>query len=620
MIKEHFEGIQKALVKEVKEMKEIFEQMKSKVEQNALDKQCVDIERKNLLIENENLIADCFSCELLYSVMNDVNTISRFSALHDAYTVEQEHFLELEDEISKLKHKIQKDDHRKDNAIRKLKVKISQLIETRSEADRTLDFRALDFQSTLLTEKVTVLLEQNKLFRAENEKIKQHYKELYDSIKIMRAKTIEKTTALLTENENLKAQIRGKMKCVTMDPKKLKVLAPGRTDRPLLNLGMIILVLSWVMGDYVIGDNVISRVYYVEGLGHNHFYVGQFYDSDFEVAFRKHSCYVRNKDGVDLLKASKSKSWLWHRQLNHLNFGTINDLARKDLVRGLPRLKFEKDHLCSACQLGKSKKYTYKPKSEDTIMEVLHTLYMDLYGPTRVQSINGKKYILVIVHSPSSSEVQPPIIHQGVAAGPTIKDNPFAQADNDPFVIMFTPEPSSEELSLGDVSSAKSNQVIQPHNHLKIWSKDHPMDNVIGNPSHLIYKVKLNEYGDVLKNKAWLVAKGYRQEEGIDFEESFTLVARIEAIRIFITNAASKNMTIYQMNVKTAFLNSELNKEVYVGQPEGFVDPDHPTHVYRLKKTLYGLKQAPRAWYNTLSKFLLANKFSKGVVDPTLFT
>ncbi|GJT61140.1 copia protein [Tanacetum coccineum] len=133
-----------------------------------------------------------------------------------------------------------------------------------------------------------------------------------------------------------------------------------------------------------------------------------------------------------------------------------------------------------------------------------------------------------------------------------------------------------------------------------------------------IYKVKLDEYGDVLKNKAWLVVKGYRQEEGIDFKESFTPVARIKAIRIFVANAANKNMTIYQMDVKTVFLNGELNEEVYINQPKGFVDPDHPTHVYRLKKALYGLKHAPRAWYNKLSRFLIANKFSKGVVDPTL--
>nr|GEU72100.1 copia protein [Tanacetum cinerariifolium] len=118
-------------------------------------------------------------------------------------------------------------------------------------------------------------------------------------------------------------------------------------------------------------------------------------------------------------------------------------------------------------------------------------------------------------------------------------------------------------------------------------------DYVIGDS--VISRVKLDEYGDVLKNKARLVAKGYRQEEGIDFEESFSPVARIEAIRIFIANAASRNMTIYQMDVKMAFMNDELKEEVYVSQPEGFVDPDHLTHVYRLKKALYGLKQAPRA-------------------------
>ncbi|GKC82151.1 retrovirus-related pol polyprotein from transposon TNT 1-94 [Tanacetum coccineum] len=254
-------------------------------------------------------------------------------------------------------------------------------------------------------------------------------------------------------------------------------------------------------GDYVIGNSMISR----------------------------HSCYVQDTDGVELIKgsrgsilytnsvedmmksspicllskASKNKSWLWHCRLSHLNFGTINDLAKKDLVRGLPRLKSEKDHLCSACQLANSKNHTHAPKTENPNLEVLN------------------------------------------------------------------------------------------RGALK-W----------------IYKVKLDEYGDVLKNKARLVAKGYRQEKGIDFEESFAPVARIEAIRIFIANAASKKIAIYQMDVKTSFLNGDLKEEVYVSQPEGFVDPDHPTHVYRLKKALYGLKQAPRAWYDTLSWFILDIKFS----------
>ncbi|GKD62588.1 putative ribonuclease H-like domain-containing protein [Tanacetum coccineum] len=283
-------------------------------------------------------------------------------------------------------------------------------------------------------------------------------------------------------------------------------------------------------------------------------------------------------------------------------------------------------------------------------------------------------------YSPSSSGIQPPVIHHDVAVGPTIKDTLITQATLHPSVNPVTGEPGSTQSSSGDVSIAEPNQANQPPAHLRKWSKDHPLDNIVGNPSRpvstrkqlasdalwccyhtelskvepknfkmaviedcwfqamqdeihefdrlevwelvprpvyvmvialkWIYKVKLDEYGDVLKNKARLVAKGYRQEEGIDFEESFAPVARIEAIRIFIANAASKNMVIYQMDVKTAFLNGDLQEEVFVSQPEGFEDPEHPTHVYRLKKALYGLKQAPRAWYDTLSKFLIVREIN----------
>ncbi|GKC68200.1 retrovirus-related pol polyprotein from transposon TNT 1-94 [Tanacetum coccineum] len=214
-------------------------------------------------------------------------------------------------------------------------------------------------------------------------------------------------------------------------------------------------------------------------------------------------------------------------------------------------------------------------------------------------------------HSPSSSALQSLCLHQEVAAESTIReDNPFAPVDNDPFINVFAPKPSFEASSSGDLCSAESPYVTQTLHHLRKWSKDHPLDNIIGNPSRpvstrkqpatdalwclynfvlskvepknfksaitedcwfqamqdeihefdrlqvwelvpqpdcvmiialkWIYKVKLDEYGDVLKNKAWLVAKGYRQEEGIDFEESFVPVAHIEAIRIFIANAASK--------------------------------------------------------------------------------
>nr|GFA93803.1 retrovirus-related Pol polyprotein from transposon TNT 1-94 [Tanacetum cinerariifolium]GFB00075.1 retrovirus-related Pol polyprotein from transposon TNT 1-94 [Tanacetum cinerariifolium] len=179
-------------------------------------------------------------------------------------------------------------------------------------------------------------------------------------------------------------------------------------------------------GDYQIGNVTISRVYYVEGLGHSLFSIGQFCDSYLEVAFYQHTCFFRNLEGVELLtgsrgnnlytlslqdmmasslicllsKASKTKSWLWHRHLSHLNFGAINHLARQGLVRGLLKLKFEKDHLCSACAMGKSTKKTYKPKSKDTNQEKLYLLHMDLCGPMRVESVNGKKYILVRLNIP----------------------------------------------------------------------------------------------------------------------------------------------------------------------------------------------------------------------------
>ncbi|GJU22046.1 retrovirus-related pol polyprotein from transposon TNT 1-94 [Tanacetum coccineum] len=176
-------------------------------------------------------------------------------------------------------------------------------------------------------------------------------------------------------------------------------------------------------GDYIHGNITICHVYYVEGLGHNLFSVGQFCDGDLEVAFRSNTCYVQKLEGDDLLtggrdfnlytisisdmaasslvclmsKATSTKSWLWHPRLSHLNFGTINDLTRLELVDGLPKFKYRKDHLCSAYERGKSKKASHPPKLVPSDHSKLELLHMDLCGPMRVASINGKKYILVIV-------------------------------------------------------------------------------------------------------------------------------------------------------------------------------------------------------------------------------
>ncbi|GJX25701.1 retrovirus-related pol polyprotein from transposon TNT 1-94 [Tanacetum coccineum] len=161
-------------------------------------------------------------------------------------------------------------------------------------------------------------------------------------------------------------------------PSYSSLVMTGCPDCSLLDSGMTILQGLWY-GDYQLGNVTISRVYYIEGLGHNLFSVGQFCDADLEVAFRKNTCFIHNLEGVDLLsgsrdtnlytislddmlktslicllsKASKTKSWLWHRRLSYLNFGTLNKLAKDGLARGIPKLKFQKDHLCLACALGK---------------------------------------------------------------------------------------------------------------------------------------------------------------------------------------------------------------------------------------------------------------------------
>nr|GEX02356.1 hypothetical protein [Tanacetum cinerariifolium] len=553
-------------------MKEIFEKVEAEVDQNAVNRKCDEIERNNLFIANHNLITDCLFKEVFYIATNFELTVSRFTKMHDAHTVVQARCLELKAELSNLNDKIQNDDH-------------NELVKHFSNHEELLEYVV-----------GTCPKDFNK-----------------------RDKQQATTSFNRKKNDHFGA----------------------------------------IMGykDYVIGDSVISRVYYAEGLRHNLFSVRQFCNSDLEVAFRKHSCYVRDTDGVDLIKgscssnlytisvedimksspiclmskASKNKSWLWNRRLNHLNFDIINDLARKDLVRGLPRMKFEKDHLCSCRALmGRNTfrsslmiildlhGFIHTKNGTEFVNQVLTEFYekvsvfhqkLVLRTPQQNGVVERQNHILVeaartmlifskaliflwaaavatafqvpviaagtssstiidqdapsLSYSPSSSELQPPISYQGIAAGSTNnEDNPFAHGNNDPFINVFTLEPSTKASSFGDASSAESTHVTQPHNHLEKWSKDHPLDNVIGNPSRAVSTRKQLE-----TDALWLVANGYRQEEGIDFEESFAPVARIEAIRIFIANAP-----------------------------------------------------APRVWYDTLTRFLLDNKFCKGAVDLTLFT
>nr|GEX83325.1 integrase, catalytic region, zinc finger, CCHC-type, peptidase aspartic, catalytic [Tanacetum cinerariifolium] len=333
-------------------------------------------------------------------------------------------------------------------------------------------------------------------------------------------------------------------------------------------------------GDYQIGNITISRVYYVEGLGHNLFSVGQFCDLDLEVAFRKHTCFVRNLEGVDLLpgsretnlytfsigdmmvsfpirllsKASKTKSWLWHRRLSHLNFGAINHSAKKGLVRGLPKLKFEKDHPCSACVMGKSKKESHKPKSKDINQEKLYLLHMDLCGHIRVASINGKKKPDLYYHYVFGALCYPNNDSEDLGK---LK----AKAD---IVIFIGYAPKKKAYRIyNELLVAIAPRAIDLADLLVSMSidQDAPSTNkVMLIKLKWIYKVKTDEFGGVLKNKARLVIQGFKQEEGINSVESFASVAKIEAIRIFVANEANKNMTIFPMDVKTDFLNGSLKK------------------------------------------------------------
>nr|GEU58384.1 copia protein [Tanacetum cinerariifolium] len=451
------------------------------------------------------------------------------------------------------------------------------------------------------------------------------------------------------------------------------------------------------------------RVYFVEGLGHNLFSVGQFCDLDLEVAFRRNACFVRNLEVVDLLsgnrttnlytinlhemasaspiclmaRTSSTKSWLWHQRLSHLNFDTINDLAKNDLVSGLPKFKYHKEHFCSSCEQGKSKRASHPPKpvpnsrqralcypknyredigklgakgdigffigySVDScayrvysrrikkIIKTMNVTFDELSAMAfeqscskpGVQSVTSGQISsrLDLTYAPSTITTQQPTegeldllfeamyddyigghpsatlrTQQGYQASfqpETVADNvPNAIFDANTFVNPFATLSTSavESSSSQHVDPSNMHTFYQPYPHEFQWTKDHPLE------------------------QSRLVVRGYRQEEGIDFEESFAPVARMEAIRIFLAYAAHKSFTVFQMDVKTAFLHGTLKEDVYVCQPEGFIDADHPSHVFKLKKALYGLKQAPRAWYDELSLFLLQNHFFKGTIDLTLF-
>nr|GEY94031.1 hypothetical protein [Tanacetum cinerariifolium] len=486
-----------------------------------------------------------------------------------------------------------------------------------------------------------------------------------------------------------------------------------------------------------------------------------------------------------------TKSWLWHQQLSHLNFDTINDLAKNDLVSGLPKFKYAKEHLCLSYDYSR---YTLvhflrtKDETLEVIKNFLKKIYVRLQAPVIiVRTDNGtefKNHVLKeyfdsvgITHETSTAKTpqqngvverrnctlaeaaklcrKPDISYlhvfgalcypkndrgdidklgakgdigffigysansvayrvynqrtrkiietmnvtfdelsvmdfeqnssrpglQSMTSGQISSElkltyapstiNPQRPSERD-LDILFEPlhneylggrpaeaprvipaAPVEQNLQAPIASMSVQDSALVPTNSLNtpvsshnvnVTSQQHaqqqrnltpsPTASAADNVSNVGFEGELfvnpfgtpstesvhDEENTVIRNKNHLVVRGYRQEEGIDFEESFAPVSRMEAIRIFLAYVAHKGFTVYQMDVKTTFLHGSLKEDVYVCQPEGFIDVDYPSHVYKLKKALYGLKQASRAWYDELSTFLLQNGFSKGTIDPTLFT
>nr|GEV52291.1 integrase, catalytic region, zinc finger, CCHC-type, peptidase aspartic, catalytic [Tanacetum cinerariifolium] len=415
-------------------------------------------------------------------------------------------------------------------------------------------------------------------------------------------------------------------------------------------------------GDLVQENVTINRVYYVEGLNHNLFSIDQFCDANLEVAFRKSTCFVRDLQGNDLLtgnrgsdlytislqeltsstplclmaKATPTQAWLWHQRLSHLNFDYINLLLKKHIVIGLPKLKYVKDQLCSSCELSKTKRSSFKSKAVPSSKGRLNLLHMDLCGPMRDgENLNKMKekgdqcilasdydnpdpvpqrqdvYSLADEHVPSQQELD-------LLFG-SLYDEFFNAGTNPSTNIQSTSAPSTHT----NVHAGKNNNVqAEEGEQLQDDEFTNPfcalIQKVTDSSSHNIdpkmcmYALTVSTAEPKNIKEAMAIEAMQEelhqfdrlQEEGIDFEESFAQVARLEAVQIFIAYAAYKSFLIYQMDMKTEFLNGPLKEEVYVAQLDGFVDPDHPEKVYRLGKALYGLKQAPREWYDELSKFL----------------
>nr|GFA13491.1 integrase, catalytic region, zinc finger, CCHC-type, peptidase aspartic, catalytic [Tanacetum cinerariifolium] len=440
-------------------------------------------------------------------------------------------------------------------------------------------------------------------------------------------------------------------------------------------------------GDYQIGNVTISRVYYVEGLGHNLFSVGLFCDLDLEVAFCQHTCLIRNLEGLDLLigsrgnnlytlslqdmmasspicllsKASKTKSWLWHRRLSHLNFGAINHLARQGLVRDngtefvnqtlrdyyeevgishetLVARSSQQNGVVERCNCTlieaactilvhtSSSSTSYVPPSRNDWDLLFQLMFDELLNPPPSVVNQAAEVIAPIAESssgPALNDITPGATSSGLVhtSSSSISYVPPLRNDWDLlFQLMFdellNPPPSVVNQAAEVIApiaevipQVDANSTSLPFS--TTVDQDAPSPSKSLTPTEIQSSVILQDVGN--DNLDMEVAH-------MTYKEALTQACWIEAMQEELNEVERLNMwelvprpDKVMMDVKTAFLNGNLREEVYVSQPDGFADPDNSNHMYKLKKALYGLKQALRAWYDMLSSFLLSQDFSKGL-------
>nr|GEW19497.1 retrovirus-related Pol polyprotein from transposon TNT 1-94 [Tanacetum cinerariifolium] len=451
-------------------------------------------------------------------------------------------------------------------------------------------------------------------------------------------------------------------------------------------------------GDLKWGNITITRVYFIKGLGHNLFLVGQFCNANLEVAFRRNTCFIRDLDSVDLLKGNRS-----------INLYTINlyDMASASpiclMARANPTKTQIKNHALK--EYFDSVGITHETSTAKTPQQngVIERKNCTLVEAARTMLIFSHASLFLLAEAIATTKPDISYLHVFGALCYPKNDHEdigklgekgdigffirystnsvayrvynwrtkkimetmnvmldellamaFKQNSSKPDLQSLTSREISSKLELTYAPSTITPQrpserdldilfetlhneylggrpseaprtipvalMIQnlqaPTASMSIQDSTPAPTNSLNTPvsSH---NVDHDEENTVIHNKTRLVVRGYRQEEGLNFEESFAPVTRMEAIRIFLAYAAHKGFTVYQMDVKTAFLHGSLKEDVYVCQPKSFIDADHLSLVYKL---LYGLKQAPRAWYDKLSTFTLQKGFSKGIIDLTLFT